>query len=423
MTEARFELIVLGAGPAGLAAAKAAADSGREVLVLDDNPLPGGQIWRGGPDQAPNARARAAFSALQHPRIAYRPGARLFAAPGPGTLLVELPEGGCRLGYGQLILATGARERFLPFPGWTLPGVFGLGGLQALAKGGYPVAGKRIVLAGTGPLLLAVADTLKARGARVLLLAEQAPLGRVARFAAGLVRHPAKLAQAVALKSRLLGIPYRCSSHVLEASGRERLERLRLSWGGEEGFIDCDYLGCAFGLLPNTETGQLLGCTLAAGAVAVDDYQQTSRPGVYAAGEACGIGGVDKAQIEGRIAGLAAAGRPEEARRLFPARAHARDFADRLAEAFRLEPALLRLARPDTLICRCEDVPLQALQSCSSWREAKLLTRCGMGACQGRTCGPMAETLLGFEPRGSRPPLQPVSLETLVSALSPTDPR
>lgn len=425
MRELDGDILVLGAGPAGpagLAAARAAAESGRRVLVLDDNPAPGGQIWRGGLARAPDGRTRAAFAALADRRIDYRPGWRLIAAPEPGSLLADGPDGARSFRYERLILAGGARERFLPFPGWTLPGVFGLGGLQALAKQGLPVSGKRIVLAGTGPLLLAVAATLKAGGARVLLMAEQAPFARLARFTLSLTRHPAKLAQAAALRARLWDVAYPSEAWVVAAQGRERLEAVRLSVGGRERLVACDYLGCAYGLLPNSEPGEALGCALSArdrdGAVAVDDYQGTSQPEIYAAGELCGIGGVDKALLEGRIAGLAAAGRPEAARALFDARDRARDFAARIAALTALRPELKRLARPDTILCRCEDVPMHRLQAQSGWREAKLLTRCGMGACQGRICGPMTEALFGWERRGARPPLEPIALERLCQGLS-----
>nr|AUN35747.1 putative oxidoreductase [uncultured bacterium] len=151
--------LVIGAGPAGLAAAYSAAQSGSRVVVIDDNPAAGGQIWRGEQQKPASREAQAWFEKIRSVDIRFIDGARVFHQPRPGTLLAETSEGVIDLNYDNLILATGARERFLPFPGWTLPNVMGAGGLQALVKTGLPIEGKRVVVAGSGPLLLAVAAT------------------------------------------------------------------------------------------------------------------------------------------------------------------------------------------------------------------------------------------------------------------------
>lgn len=159
-----FDILIVGAGPAGLAAAHAAAgtEGKRSIAIIDDNPLAGGQIWRGGPAKQQDQRARQLWQALESANnVTMLPGTRVLMQTQAGELLVQDAEQARTIRYNQLILATGARELLLPFPGWTLPGVTGAGGLQALAKGGYPVQGKRVVVAGTGPLLLAVAATLK----------------------------------------------------------------------------------------------------------------------------------------------------------------------------------------------------------------------------------------------------------------------
>ena len=152
----------------------------------------------------------------------------------------------------------------------------------------------------------------------------------------------------------------------------------------------------------------LLGC-----GVAVDELQQTGTAGIYAAGEVTGIGGLELSMVEGEIAGYAAAGQPDAARRLFAARERHRRFAAALERAFRLRQDLAELAADDTLVCRCEDVPLGRVRRCSGWREAKLHTRCGMGACQGRVCGPALEFLLGWKSESVRPPLFPARIRTL----------
>ncbi|MFC4161093.1 FAD-dependent oxidoreductase [Chitinimonas lacunae] len=407
------ELLIVGAGPAGLAAAREAAQAGARVCLLDDNPLPGGQIWRGGPQRNRHPRAHAAFAALSRLGVDWRPGHRVVAAPKAGQLLVEHGSEAMLIRYRRLILAGGARERLLPFPGWTLPGVTGVGGLQALVKGGWPIEGRKVIVAGSGPLLLAAAWSLRKAGARVLMMLEQANQTAIRRFTRHLLGHPAKLLQAAMLKARLADVPYVTDGFVLSALGRDKLEGIRMLIGGDMRVQRCDYLACAFGLLPNAELAELLGCALDGETVAVDALQKTSVAGVYAAGEMTGIGGVDKAEVEGRIAALAALGRTEEALALFRRRVRSHRFAELLQETFALRSELMRLARADTVICRCEDVRMAELARFDDWREAKLQTRCGMGACQGRTCGPACQALFGWPRRGARPPLQPARLETL----------
>jgi NADPH-dependent 2,4-dienoyl-CoA reductase/sulfur reductase-like enzyme len=399
MNRRTFDVLIIGAGPAGLAAARRARESGRSVAIVDDNPVPGGQIWRS--VKLPEWGSP--------PGLPVFTGARVIAAPRPNCLSVETSTDAFELAYRSLILATGARERFLPFPGWTLPHVAGAGGLQALAKSGLPIAGKRVVIAGSGPLLLAVARYLKDHGASVRLVAEQAELSSLLRFAAmGLAAHPTKLLEAVQFRSALRGIPYLSGCWPAAAEpGSVTLRRVGKTWTEP-----CDYLACGFGLIPNTELAALLGCRIGANGVEVSDEQQTSVPGVYAAGEVTGIGGLELSLAEGEIAGCAAAGRPEEARRFRSARASARRFAAAL-EAFALREELKALAGDTTLVCRCEDVTLGRIRAFGGWREAKLHTRCGMGACQGRVCGGAVEFLLGWKAKSVRPPIFPARIGSL----------
>jgi len=418
------DLLIVGAGPAGMAAALAAAPSGAAIVVIDDNPVPGGQIWRDGPGATlpPAARRlREALAARANVRVCS--GTRVVAASAPRELLLEEAERAWRLRWGRLVLCTGARERLLPFPGWTLPGVTGAGGLQALIKAGLPVAGERIVVAGTGPLLLAAAATARQAGAKVLRIAEQAAFGAVAGFALGLARWPGKAMQALTLADAA----YRTGSHVVEALGTTRLESVRLNQAGRMQEMACERLACGFGLVPNTQLGQMLGCALApfgdSGtlALAVDARQATSLDGVYAAGECTGFGGSERALAQGAIAGHAAVGDEKAARLQYAERARWNAFATRLHRSFAPGPAIRSLARPDTLVCRCEDVPLAALAGCGGWTDAKLHQRCGMGPCQGRVCGDAAQFLFGWTPPAPRPPLSPVRIATL-AGLGARDP-
>jgi NADPH-dependent 2,4-dienoyl-CoA reductase/sulfur reductase-like enzyme len=394
-------IVVAGAGPAGIAAALAVRARGGPVTVIDDNRTPGGQIWRGAYEFRDGG-----ITLLAQTRIVSGNAERR-------ALLLETPERAFEVEYEKLILATGARELFLPFPGWTLPGIAGVGGLQALAKGGMPLRRKRVAVAGSGPLLLAGAAYFRKAGADVVLIAEQAQMGSVFRFGQELARRPSKLAQAAALQLDLLGVPYRLGCHVERAEGRGRVERLWFRSGSKTFCEEVDLAAIAWGLHPNTELAELLGCSVSA-AVDVDELQLTSRPSIYCAGECTGIGGMEVSSIEGEIAGCAAMGDASAARRLLPARAKAQRFADAVDKAFALRPELRALPQPDTIVCRCEDVTLERLRNIASFREAKLHTRCGMGPCQGRVCGAAAEFLFGWGMESVRPPVLPSRAGTLI---------
>jgi NADPH-dependent 2,4-dienoyl-CoA reductase/sulfur reductase-like enzyme len=405
------DLLIIGAGPAGMAAALAAAPSGARIVLLDDNPSPGGQIWRDGPQASLPKQARQMRERLEAcSNIRRHAGTRVIACAAPKQLLVEDAERGWLIAYDKLILCTGARELLLPFPGWTLPGVTGAGGLQALIKGGLVVQGERLVIAGSGPLLLASTATAKHYGASILRIAEQASTVAVAGFAAQLPRWPNKLLQSFTLFDR----HYRTATHVLAALGTERLEGVRLQQQGNIIELECDRLACGFGLIPNTQLGQALGCHLDGQALAVDAWQTTSRTDHYAAGECTGFGGSELALVEGAIAGHAAVDERQAARALWPRRVRWQGFANALNAAFALDPHLKSLAQADTLVCRCEDVPYAALTGHTDWRAAKLASRCGMGACQGRVCGGALQHLFGWQPSAPRPPFSPARIETLL---------
>ena len=176
--------------------------------------------------------------------------------------------------------------------------------------------------------------------------------------------------------------------------------------------VACDLLAIGYGLVPNVELAVLLGCAASGGAVTVDERQRTGVEGVFCAGEPCGVAGVEVALAEGELAGLAAAGKsdPPSERHLSRLRDGGRRLASRMRTAFRLRPELRALASSDTIVCRCEDVALGALASCAGAREAKLSSRAGMGACQGRVCGPALQFLFGWDSDTVRPPARPARI-------------
>lgn len=196
--------------------------------------------------------------------------------------------------------------------------------------------------------------------------------------------------------------------------GEGRLERVRLRRGGEVFEEACDFAAVGYGLVGNVELAGLLGCEVGDGRVRVNERQETTVDGVYAAGELTGIGGVELSLVEGEIAGLAACGLERMAERLRGRRERAERFADDLNRTFALREELKGLAGADTIVCRCEDVRQGELAGRGGWREAKLQTRCGMGPCQGRVCGAAVEFMYGWRSATVRPPLFPESIENLL---------
>lgn len=413
-----FDIAVVGAGPAGIASACRAAETGARTVVLDEGFNPGGQIYRHRRRDALPPLAREWLDRFDQSGAVLRNRTAVHDAERASegwTLAGQSPEGRVDVNARHVVLAQGARELFLPFPGWTLPNVVGAGAAQALVKQGLKVEGKTVVVAGSGPLLLPVAATLAREGAHIAVVAEQARLSSILPFAARIGLSPGKLREAISYRLAFHPTPYVFGRWVVSAAGPDRVRAAVLTDGRRVERIACDLLCVSYGLTPNVDLASLFGCDLTLHGVAVDARQRTSIEGVYCAGEPCGIAGVDTAIVEGQIAGLAAAGVQNIEDALVRQRARGRRYAAALNRAFQLRPELGRLARPDTIVCRCEDVAFGALDPDWVRREAKLYTRAGMGACQGRICGPALSSLFGWERDSVRPPMCPVTLENLLS--------
>ncbi|MFJ9645968.1 NAD(P)/FAD-dependent oxidoreductase [Streptomyces sp. NPDC101206] len=441
---APVDLAVVGAGPAGLAAAVAAADLGLRVTLLDAGERTGGQFYRHPAPGLGAARPEAlhhgwaAFAARDAALRAHAAAGRIThlaahhvwtvvphdsvttpPAPTPATWILHAVAGPeerpATVHARAVLLATGAYERQLPFPGWTLPGVVGAGGAQAMLKSGLVLPGRRVVVAGSGPLLLAVAGSLAAAGARVPAVVEAAAYTAYAPHLPALLRNPGKLAEGATYGSALLYRHIRLLTRhaVTEAHGTDRVEavtvaRLDRDWRplpGTARRIPCDAVAVGHGLVPQLELATGLGCATrrsADGTVALelDALQRTSVPGIWSAGETGGIGGAQLALAEGEIAALAIAGRPVPAA-LARRRARLRAFADAMGRAHRPGAGWTGWLRDDTDVCRCEEVPAGRIREAVAdlgardARTAKLLTRAGMGWCQGRMCGPAVAALAG----------------------------
>ena len=462
MSDRRVPLVVLGAGPAGVAAARAAVEARVAVVLIDLGARLGGQYHR----REPEAFATSAPGALHHgwarwsedvthlersPRFTHVAGAGVWA-------IQHLADGGMRIATDRedlpsfetdaLIIATGANERVVPFPGWDLPGVLTVGGAQALLKGQGMRPGHAVVISGAGPLLLPVAAALARVRTNIVALTDAndprrwlsgsprgIPLSKVREGAS----HLATLARhGVRLRPRTAAIAAHGDGRVEEVV----LARLERDWTpipGSERTVAADALATSHGFVPDIGVAVGLGCRLdtqdaSAPAVVVDRSQATSVPGVWAAGEVTGIGGADVAVHEGRVAGLAAAltlggdvDEDEFERGIARRRADA-PFLRTLAGVLTVGDGWTSWLTPDTTVCRCEEVTLATIdeaierRGACDLRSVKLTTRCGMGHCQARICGPSVAALLtartGQPPADAgaldrRPVLHPVPLGRL----------
>ncbi len=408
-------IVIAGAGPAGIAAAIRAAEQSNHVTLIDDNPRPGGQIWRQGAHGTKEKQAFPWLYRLSEAQVDQRFGCSV-ADVSDSTVLVQSIEGGVEhIPFDKLIIAAGSRELFIPFPGWTLPNVMGAGGVQALYKAGMPVEGKRVVVAGSGPLLFAVAGNLAKAGAQIAAVFEQTALLNLMAFSLGTMRFsPKKLIQGMGYFKYYGPFCYRWSTWIKEARGDDQVREVVLTNGKKDWTVPCDIVACGYNLVANTEIAAMAGCRIENFAVVVDRYQRTSRENVLCAGETCGVGGVDAALLEGDIAGLAATGRESEAMEYIALRQKEQRFVEVLDRCFALRDELRHLPTDDTLICRCEDITWGELKDQSDQRSAKLYTRCGMGSCQGRVCGAALAFLLGWEQNKVQPPIVPATIGELV---------
>lgn len=457
-SETTYDLAVLGAGPAGLAAAAAAARAGCRVALLDAAPRVGGQFWRHRPgDDGTGQHDWPTFERLRAeldtPGVAHLPGHQVWHVTPGCTVHALVGDDDVRIAARSVLVATGAYDRQLPFPGWDTPGVFTAGGAQALLKGHGVVAGRRIVVAGTGPFLLPVAAGLAESGAEVLGVFEAGRPTGYARHPAAVARAAGKLAEGAGYLRTLRRhrVPYRTRHTVVAAHGAESVHavtvaRLDADWRpvpGSHRTLDCDTVCVGYGFTPQLELGLQLGCATRQAAdgslvLEVDTAQRTSVPGVYAAGETCGVGGAALAVVEGELAGLAVARRrdgaapPGRLRGLLRRRSALRAFAAAMHDASRVPDGWSSWLTTDTVLCRCEEVTVGQVRAAvtelgaDDARAVKLLARPGMGRCQGRVCGyPTARLVAAAHGRAvgdadlagfaERPVAQPVTLGLLAA--------
>lgn len=461
------QIVIVGAGPAGMAAAMAVQKAGITPTVIDENPQVGGQIYRQPSasfttgdkedgNRVPDTGDGIRVEFLKHAdRMEVLNDTTVWGVFPEKQLAVRRQDGWEMIHAEQLVFTTGAYEFVSPFPGWTVPGVMTPGGAQSMVKAMQVLPGKRVLVAGSGPFLLVVANQLHAAGMEVVGVVEAVRRSHVVRHAPGLLADLNMLREGRRYFRQLreAGIPFHWNHVVVEARGGEELTEVDLApcdqqWRADRDRIrsvKVDTLCVGYGFVPRTELAQLTGCrlrfeNLLGGWVPEVDHQfQTSVPGVFVAGDGGGVAGAVVAQVEGTLAGLAAAHRAGQlddsdydtrCRPLLLRLAKLRRFRSSLDRIYQIGPGLVDLPRDDTTVCRCEEVTL-AEAECGmkfggqDFRTQKVMTRLGMGPCQGQMCWPaMARRIAARDgkgkqpdacgPRSVRPPTQPLLVGDLL---------
>lgn len=462
-----YDIAVLGAGPAGMAAATEAAQRGARVVLLEESPAPGGQVYRApppgfvmpaDPDRRDGDALRAALAASG---AETRLGVRIWGvgggplvpagdAPAPFRLDGLDAEGRpFDLEARALILCTGTQERIIPFPGWTLPGVIGLAAATILLKAQAMLPGRRVVVAGVGPLLYAVAAKLLKHGAEVAAVVDLASTAEWLRALPALSARPDLLARGAAWRAQLLlkGVAVHHAARVLAADGEDALQAVMVQpmAGGAVQRIEADALCIGHGLVPATEATRAFRAAhhyrleMGGWVPVLDEDFRTSITGLSVAGDGAGVRGAAAAPTAGRIAVLAALrdlglitdATPAPLRAAFAKAARA---GGAMARMMALRPDLVAAIPAETMVCRCEGVTRAAIETALdegalAMNQLKQFTRCGMGPCQGRMCGEAAAELLarrvgGREAAGfatGRLPLRPVSMDALLGEFDYAD--
>lgn len=444
-------IVIVGAGPAGLRAADTLAAAGLQPIVIDEAERAGGQVYRQPPRGAERPPADLYGLEAGKARALHAVGERLPACTDyrPGTLVWNIagrrldllgPRGQETLAFDRLLLATGAMDRVLPFPGWTLPGVFTLGGAQIALKAQGMAIGERVALVGAGPLLPLLAHQYLRAGGRLAAVLDVTPFGAKLKALPGLAALPATLAKGLwyTLSDAIKGAPVRAGIRSVAAEGRDRVTGL--AWtdaAGRRHTIACDAVAASFGLRSETQLADLAGCrfvfdaTLRQWLPERSAEGRSSQPEVYLAGDGSGIGGADVAELQGERAAhslLADLGRPRDRSvesRLDAALARQGRFRAALEAAYPHPAHLVAAIADDEIVCRCEGIDAGTIRRAATTRDVaelnrlKALTRTGMGRCQGRVCAHAAAEILAnasgrpIEAVGrlrSQPPVKPIPM-------------
>lgn len=454
ITPHSHDVIIIGAGPAGMAAASTAAQQGLSVALVDEQVSPGGQIYRSVGNPAPAdtamlgkdyAHGRSLVEALQGSPVEHIAGGTVWQIS-PDLEVALSVDGQSRLLRGRkIIVATGAMERPVPFPGWTLPGVMSCGAVQILLKSAALVPASGLVLAGSGPLLLLLGCQLLDAGVKINAVLDTTPWANWTRalpYFPGALRSWPYLLKGLRLlaKLRMASIPWYNAASGLRAQENQQghLGSINFQSSGREHRLDCDLLLVHQGVVPNVQITRALEAEHVWDELqrcwrpVTDDWGRTSVAGVLVAGDGAGIGGAWVAEHQGRLAALAAA---QDLEKLDAGRVASLAQPERAAMAKHLpiRPFLDAMYRPaeeflrpvdETVVCRCEEVSAGEIRrfvslGCLGPNQTKAFGRSGMGPCQGRLCGLTVSELIAGERGVSpaevgyyhiRPPIKPVTL-------------
>lgn len=459
--------VIIGAGPAGIRAAQALVAAGLKPIVIDEGLKWGGQIYR----QAPvgfqrSARELYGFDAEKSSalfkvandltgKIDYRPQSLVWNLE--KDKLAILQNGvSTLLPWSRLIVATGATDRIFPFPGWTLPGVYGMGAAQVALKFQGCAIGQQVIFAGTGPLLYLVAYQYAKAGGKVVAVLDTAAFANQVRAIPGLMHQPKQFARGLYylgwLKAQ--GIPIRHGVSILRANGHHRVEQLLVQTrDGSEQRYDCDAVGFGYAVRSETQLADLLGCEFAFDALSrcylpvKDALGRSSVQGVYLAGDGAGIMGAEAAEMSGELAALAMLSDMGGSHdRLDAAQTRIPTLTDKLKKISRFRQGLeqafpapanwMRQLTEDTIICRCEEITVSDIREAVSTNDIreinrlKAMSRSGMGRCQGRMCGQATAELLAQMTNQSlasvgrlrgQAPVKPVPVSVLANAAKMTE--
>jgi NADPH-dependent 2,4-dienoyl-CoA reductase/sulfur reductase-like enzyme len=466
MSHKTYDIVIVGGGFCGILAANILAEHDLNVLIVDENIHLGGQYLRSHPAQfgAIDTFSRLkrfgtqSIKALDEKRIHIMTSTEVLGITNKRELLIC--EAGRRLYTVRpevVLLATGAREKFVPFKGWTLPGVISTGAVQILLKGSGVLPSEDILIGGAGIFPYAVAAEVLTKNGRVRAVLDQNRLSEKIAFTAGLLLERSKIGDGLRTMTKLAlsRTPVKFSVKIIEACGQKGLEEVLTvkidTYGrvlpGSETVYPCECLAIGYGFAANIELAQLAGCKLEYKAqqggwtVGVTQDLETAVAGIFAAGEITGIAGAAKSITEGKLAALAILKKLGKisndtyfarSQKLKNARKKHLRFGAYFNAQHKIPDEINRSIADETIICRCEDITMgeiktAVLNGCATPDAVKKAVRTGMGICQGRTCGPIIYEIIAalkgtpvdqIAPLSARTPLKAVSMKALADPIS-----
>jgi NADPH-dependent 2,4-dienoyl-CoA reductase/sulfur reductase-like enzyme len=446
---------VIGAGPAGIRAAETLVQHGLRPILIDEAAKPGGQIYRQPPagadrpgeeiyglEAAKAARLHAVVAAHSQ-CIDYRPNTLAWnVVASDGGFMIDLLANGiaASMRVDRLILATGATDRALPFPGWLTPGVFTLGAAQIALKSQGVAIGRRVALVGAGPLLPLLVTQYLAAGIKPVVALDVTPFAAKIAALPGLTAQPRTLLKGLRYIAHAMlgGVRIQSGIRAIKALGDARVTGLAYTTAdGRVHAVACDAVGASFGLRSESQVADLVGCRFEFDGLSRqwqpvrDAAGRATVEGVYLAGDGAAIAGADVAELAGERAALAlmedagVANNGNRARVLDAALRRQPRFRRALETAYPFPAHLLVGLADDTVVCRCEGITAGRLRTTIRERapgdinRLKAFTRLGMGRCQGRVCGHVAAELLAQAPAGAiatagrlraQPPIKPLPM-------------